>query len=131
MFEFKSIIYIYLNIYINVYNLNVEVFCSTMLFDKNLGIMAIMFISRTFLSFEAYRFWFAASQGHLYKFAQITLEGDKSKSKGLKWQQYPSKWTLLDIFKKHRRDCEHPKNAQFDIYVITSNFFNKLWWDFF
>ena len=24
-----------------------------------------------------------------------------------------------------RQDCEHPKNTQFDIYAITSNFFNK------
>ena len=31
----------------------------------------------------------------------------------------------LDMFKKHRQDCEHPKNAQFDIYAITSNLFNK------
>ena len=31
----------------------------------------------------------------------------------------------MDMFKKHRQDCEHPKNAQFDIYAITSNFFNK------
>ena len=30
------------------------------------------------------------------------------------------------MFKKHcEGDCEHPKNAQFDIYAITSNFFNK------
>ena len=26
---------------------------------------------------------------------------------------------------KNRQDCEHPKNAQFDIYAITSNFFTK------
>ena len=32
---------------------------------------------------------------------------------------------VQDMFKKHRQDCEHPKNAQFDIYAITSNFFNK------
>ena len=31
----------------------------------------------------------------------------------------------MDMFKKHRQDCEHPKYAQFDIYGITSNFFNK------
>ena len=31
----------------------------------------------------------------------------------------------MDMFKKLRQDCEHPKNAQFDIYTITSNFFNK------
>ena len=29
------------------------------------------------------------------------------------------------MFKKHRQDCEHPKNVQFDIYVIPSNSFNK------
>ena len=23
----------------------------------------------------------------------------------------------VDMFKKHRQDCEHPKNAQFDIYA--------------
>ena len=34
------------------------------------------------------------------------------------------------MFKKHRQDCEHPKNAQFDIYAITSNFFNKFPWNF-
>ena len=33
---------------------------------------------------------------------------------------------VQDMFKKHRQDCEDPKYAQFDIYVITSNFFNKL-----
>ena len=27
--------------------------------------------------------------------------------------------------KKRRQDCEYPKNAQFDIYAIASNFFNK------
>ena len=32
---------------------------------------------------------------------------------------------LQDMFKKHRQDCEHAKNAQFDIYAITSNFLNK------
>ena len=31
---------------------------------------------------------------------------------------------------KHRQDWEHPKNAQFDIYEITSNFFNKFQWNF-
>ena len=36
----------------------------------------------------------------------------------------------VDMFKKHRQDCEHPKNAQFDIYAITSNFFNKFQWKF-
>ena len=34
------------------------------------------------------------------------------------------------MLKKHRQDCEHPKNAQFDIYAITSNFFNKFPWHF-
>ena len=29
------------------------------------------------------------------------------------------------MFKKHRQDCEHPKNVLFDIYVMPSNFFNK------
>ena len=29
------------------------------------------------------------------------------------------------MFKKQRQDCEHPKNTKFDIYAITSNFFNK------
>ena len=29
------------------------------------------------------------------------------------------------MFKKHWQDREHRKNAQFDIYAITSNFFNK------
>ena len=29
------------------------------------------------------------------------------------------------MFKKHRQDCEHPENAQFDLYAITSNFFDK------
>ena len=32
---------------------------------------------------------------------------------------------FMDMFKKHRQDCEHPKNVQFDVYAITSNFFNK------
>ena len=32
---------------------------------------------------------------------------------------------VKDMFKKHRQDCEHPKNAQFDIYAITSNLFNQ------
>ena len=36
--------------------MNVEVFFSTMLFDKNLGIMTITFISRSFLSFESIDF---------------------------------------------------------------------------
>ena len=31
----------------------------------------------------------------------------------------------LDMFKKHRQNSEHPKNAQLDIYALTSNFFNK------
>ena len=31
----------------------------------------------------------------------------------------------FDIFKNHRQDSGHPKNAQFDIYVTTSNFCNK------
>ena len=31
----------------------------------------------------------------------------------------------MDMFKKHRQDCEHPKNAQFGIYAKTLNFFNK------
>ena len=35
-----------------------------------------------------------------------------------------------DMFKKHRQDCQHPKNAQFDIYAITSNFFDKFQWNF-
>ena len=34
-------------------------------------------------------------------------------------------WIYLDLFKKYRQGCEHPKIAQFDIYTITSNFFNK------
>ena len=29
------------------------------------------------------------------------------------------------MFKKQRQDFEHPKNAQFDIHAIYSNFFNK------
>ena len=29
------------------------------------------------------------------------------------------------MFKKHRQDCEHPKDAQFDLHAITSNFLNK------
>ena len=29
------------------------------------------------------------------------------------------------MFKKYRQDCEDPKNAQFDIYAIIPNFFNK------
>ena len=29
------------------------------------------------------------------------------------------------MFKKHRQGGELPKNDQFDIYAITSNFFNK------
>ena len=29
------------------------------------------------------------------------------------------------MLKEHRQDCKHPKNSQFDIYPITSNFFNK------
>ena len=35
----------------------------------------------------------------------------------------------MDMFKKHRQGCEHPKNAQFDIYAKTSNFFNKFRWN--
>ena len=35
-----------------------------------------------------------------------------------------------DMFKKHSQGCEHPKNSQFDIYAITSNFFNKFQWNF-
>ena len=31
---------------------------------------------------------------------------------------------------KHIHDWEHPKNAQFDTYEITSNFFNKFQWNF-
>ena len=30
-----------------------------------------------------------------------------------------------DMFIKHRQDCEHLIDAQFDIYAITSNSFNK------
>ena len=37
---------------------------------------------------------------------------------------------LKDTFKKHRQNCEHPKNAKFDIYAITSNFLNKFLWHF-
>ena len=33
------------------------------------------------------------------------------------------------MFKKYWRDYELPKNAQFDIYAITSNFFNKSRWN--
>ena len=29
------------------------------------------------------------------------------------------------VQKTYIQDCEHPKNAQFDMYAITSNFFNK------
>ena len=29
------------------------------------------------------------------------------------------------MLKKHRLDCEHPKNAQFDAYAINSNFFKQ------
>ena len=29
------------------------------------------------------------------------------------------------MFKKHRLDCEHPKNAQFDVYAINSNVFKQ------
>ena len=31
----------------------------------------------------------------------------------------------MDMLKKHRQDIEHPKNAQFDIYAVASNFLNK------
>ena len=37
---------------------------------------------------------------------------------------------FVDMFKKHRQDCEHQKNGQFDIYAITSNFLNKFQWNF-
>ena len=37
---------------------------------------------------------------------------------------------VQDMFKKHRQDCEHPEKTQFDIYTITSNFFNKFRWNF-
>ena len=33
------------------------------------------------------------------------------------------------MFKNRRQDYEHPKNAQSDIYVITSNFLNKFRWN--
>ena len=32
---------------------------------------------------------------------------------------------LTGHVQKHRQDFEHAKNAQFDIYAITSNFLNK------
>ena len=31
----------------------------------------------------------------------------------------------MDMLRKHRQDCEHPKNAQFDTYAITSIFFKE------
>ena len=34
------------------------------------------------------------------------------------------------MFKKHGQDCEHPKNAQLNIYAVTSNFFSKSRWNF-
>ena len=41
------------------------------------------------------------------------------------------------MFKQHRQNCEHPKTAQFDIFIcnmyihaITSDFFNKFQWSF-
>ena len=37
---------------------------------------------------------------------------------------------FMDMFKKQRQDCEHPKNSQFDIYAIILNFFNKFQWNF-
>ena len=36
----------------------------------------------------------------------------------------------MDMIKKHRQDYEYPQNAQFNIYAIISNFFNKLQWNF-
>ena len=36
----------------------------------------------------------------------------------------------MDMLKKNRQDCEHPKNAQFNIYATTWNSFNKFWWNF-
>ena len=38
---------------------------------------------------------------------------------------YFSSFVFLDMFKKHGQDCEHPEKAQFDIYAITSNSFDK------
>ena len=61
-----------------------------------------MFILRALLSFEARRgprilifsptVWFVSD---VKQRAEMTLEGGKSKSAGLKWQQCPSKWTLI------------------------------------
>ena len=61
-----------------------------------------MFILRALLSFEARRgprilifsptVWFVPD---VKQRAEMTLEGGKSKSAGLKWQQCPSKWTLI------------------------------------
>ena len=32
----------------------------------------------------------------------------------------------MDMFKKHRQDCELPKNVQFDIYARTSTTCNYM-----
>ena len=34
------------------------------------------------------------------------------------------------MFQKRKHNCEYPKNAQLDIYAITSNFLNKFQWNF-
>ena len=31
----------------------------------------------------------------------------------------------MNMFQKRKHNCEYPKNAQLDIYAITSNFLNK------
>ena len=30
------------------------------------------------------------------------------------------------MFKKHRQDCEHPKNAQFDTYICNNKFLQQI-----
>ena len=60
----------------------------------------------------------------VYSFSVFKWKGVKPTSISNKIIKY------VDMFKKHRQDCEHPKNAQFDIYAITSNFLSKFQWKF-
>ena len=47
----------------------------------------------------------------VYSFSVFKWKGVKPTSTSNKIIKY------VDMFKKHRQDCEHPKNAQFDIYA--------------
>ena len=56
---------------------------------------------------------------------RMSGEFDSRKDSQSKKFEQKAQIFVKDMFKKHRQDCKHPKNAQFDIYAITSNFFNK------